>query len=159
MMKRLVVTGLLLCSVAAPAQTGGPELTLTAAESIANGCRTFASAKGQSHAIAIVDAGGHLILAMRMDGNREGVMAFAIEKAKAVAMWGFPTSGMAEAVKSTPGFAAAPYVVTVGGGVPVYGADGRTLIGAVGASGEAPADDAACAAAGIKAAGLASLRK
>lgn len=157
-MKRMV-PALLLCSVAAPAQSGASELTLAAAESIANACRTFASAKGQSHAIAIVDAGGHLILAVRMDGNREGVMAFAIEKAKAVAMWGFPTSGMAEAVKSTPGFAAAPYVVTVGGGVPVYGRDGRTLIGAIGASGEDPADDAACAEAGIRAAGLASARK
>lgn len=158
-MTKRIVAALLLCSSAAGAQSGAFEINLAAAESIANGCRAFALAKGQSHAIAIVDAGGHLILAMRMDGNREGVMAFAIEKAKAVAMWGFPTSGMAEAVKSTPGFAAAPYVVTVGGGVPVYGADGRTLIGAVGASGEAPADDAACAEAGIKAAGLASLRK
>ena len=157
-MKRMM-TALLLCSGAAAAQSGASELNLAAAESVANGCRTFASAKGQSHAIAIVDEGGHVILAVRMDGNREGMMAFAIEKAKAGAMWGFPTSGMAEAVKSTPGFVAAPYVVTVGGGVPVYGRDGRTLIGAVGASGEDQADDAACAEAGIKAAGFASSRK
>lgn len=150
---------LILLSAAAGAQPAPSQLDLAAAESIANGCRAFASVKGQSHALAIVDAGGHLVLAERMDGNREGVMAFAIEKAKAAALWGFPTSGMAEAVKSTPGFATAPFVVTVAGGVPVFSSDGRTLLGAVGASGEAPADDAACAEAGIKAAGLLALRK
>ncbi|MDQ8757714.1 heme-binding protein [Sphingosinicella sp. LHD-64] len=48
----------------------------------------------------------------------------------------------------------APYVVTVAGGVPVFSADGRERLGAVGASGEAPADDAACAEAGVAAAGL-----
>ncbi|MGZ8298384.1 MAG: heme-binding protein, partial [Allosphingosinicella sp.] len=65
---------------------------------------------------------------------------------------------MEDAAKGTPGFARAPGVVTVAGGVPVFAADGRTLIGAAGASGQAPADDAACAAAGIKAAGLRSER-
>lgn len=157
-MKRLA-TALVLVSASLAAEPGPTSLNLAAAESIASGCRAFAAAKGQSHGIAIVDAGGHLVLAARMDGNREGVMAFAIEKAKAAALWGFPTSGMAEAVKSTPGFARAPYVVTVAGGVPIVGPDGRTLIGAVGVSGEDPADDSACAEAGIKAAGFTTARK
>jgi len=39
------------------------------------------------------------------------------------------------------------------GGVPIYSADG-ILLGGVGVSGGKPADDAACAAAGIEAAGL-----
>ena len=86
-----------------------------------------------------------------MDGNTHGMMEFALQKARAVAAWGFPTSGMEEAAKGTPGFAEAAYVVTVAGGIPVFSADGRTRIGGVGASGEAPADDAACAAAGIAA--------
>jgi glc operon protein GlcG len=54
----------------------------------------------------------------------------------------------------TPGFANAPGVVTVAGGVPVWSADGKVRVGGVGASGEAPAGDAACAEAGIAAAGL-----
>ena len=115
--------------------------------------------KGQSHAIAVYDAGGNPVATLRMEGNRAGMMAFAMEKAKAVAMWGFPTSGMEEGAKDTPGFAHAPGVVTVGGGVPIFTADGKTLIGAVGTSGEAPKDDAACAEAGIEAAGLAFARK
>jgi uncharacterized protein GlcG (DUF336 family) len=61
---------------------------------------------------------------------------------------------MVEAAKGTPGFANAPHVVTVPGGVPVYSADGKVRIGAVGVSGEEPADDAECAEAGVRAAGL-----
>jgi uncharacterized protein GlcG (DUF336 family) len=85
-------------------------------------------------------------------------MEFAIEKAKAVAAWDFATAWMEEAAKATPGFARAPGVVTAAGGVPVYSADGKSLIGAAGVSGEAPADDAVCASARIKAAGLSSER-
>jgi uncharacterized protein GlcG (DUF336 family) len=65
---------------------------------------------------------------------------------------------MLEGARGTPGFADAPHVVTVPGGVPVFSADGKSRIGAVGVSGEAPADDAACAEAGIRAAGLRSSR-
>jgi len=61
---------------------------------------------------------------------------------------------MRDGAKETPGFANAPYVVTVGGGVPIFTSDGKTLLGEVGTSGEAPADDIACAVAGIKAAGM-----
>jgi len=106
----------------------------------------------------VVDNGGHLIAALRMDGNGSGIFDFALAKAEAAAAWGFSTAQMAESAKGTPGFANAPHVVTVAGGVPVFSADGRARIGAVGVSGEAPADDAACAEAGIKAAGLRSSR-
>ena len=67
---------------------------------------------------------------------------------------------MAAAAKETPGFGNAPHVVAVPGGIPVFSAEGKQFIGAVGVSGEAPVDDAACAEAGVKAAGLSSsLRK
>ena len=117
-----------------------------------------AAEKQQGHAIAVLDAGGHLVAALRMDGHGSGIMDFSLAKAQAVAAWGFPTAQMEEAAKATPGFARAPHVVTVAGGVPVWSADGKVRIGAVGASGEAPADDAACAEAGIAAAGLRSSR-
>jgi uncharacterized protein GlcG (DUF336 family) len=161
MTSKLLVAVVASLAVGSPAvaQAPGPVLTAALAEAVVEGCRAHAAAKGQSHAIAVVDSGGHLVAALRMDGNREGMMAFSIEKAKAVAAWGFATAQMEEAAKGTPGFARAPGVVTVAGGVPVFSADGRTLIGAAGASGEAPADDAACAEAGIKAAGLASARR
>ncbi|HEX8572261.1 MAG TPA: heme-binding protein [Allosphingosinicella sp.] len=142
-----------------PAQAPAPALTAALAEAVVAGCRAHSAAKGQSHAVAVVDPGGHLVAALRMDGNRSGIMDFALEKAKAVAAWGFGTAQMEEAARATPGFARAPGVVTLAGGVPIFSADGRILIGAAGASGEAPADDAACVEAGIKAAGLASSRR
>ena len=128
------------------------------AQAIVAGCATHATGKKQSHAIAVVDPGGHLVAALRMDGNGSGIMDFSIAKAKAVAAWGFSTAQMATSARETPGFGQAPHVVTVAGGVPVFSADGKTRLGAVGVSGEAPEDDAACAAAGIAAAGLRSSR-
>jgi uncharacterized protein GlcG (DUF336 family) len=135
-----------------------PSLDARLAQAIVNGCAAHAAKKNQSHAIVVVDPGGHVIAALRMDGNGSGMMDFALAKAQAVAAWGFPTAQMAEAAKGTPGFAFAPNVVTVGGGVPVISADGKARLGAAGASGEAPEDDAACVSAGIAAAGLRSSR-
>ena len=128
------------------------------AQAIVSGCAVHATAKQQSHAIAVVDLGGNLVAGLRMDGNGSGIMDFSLAKAKAVASWGFSTAQMEENARGTPGFANAPHVVTVAGGVPVWSADGKTRIGGVGASGEAPTDDAACAEAGIRAAGLRSSR-
>jgi uncharacterized protein GlcG (DUF336 family) len=156
---RLTLLATLATAGPAPGQPLAPTLGAAQAEAIVDGCRAHAAAKGQSHAVAVVDPGGHLVAALRMDGNRSGIMDFALEKAKAAAAWGFATAQMEEAAKATPGFARAPGVVTVAGGVPVFAADGRTMIGAAGASGEAPPDDAACVEAGIKAAGLASQRR
>ena len=114
-----------------------------AASRIVEGCAAHARAKGQSHAIAVYDDGGHPIALLRMDGNSSGVTEFAMQKAAAVAHWRFSTAEMEAAAKETPGFANAPLVVTVPGGVPVFSADGQELLGAVGVSGEDPRDDAA----------------
>jgi glc operon protein GlcG len=148
-----LLTALLLLPAQAFAQSA-PVLDARAAEAIVHGCATHALSKHQSEAIAVVDSGGHIVAALRMDGNGSGIFDFALAKAEAAAAWGFSTAQMVEAAKGTPGFANAPHVVTVAGGVPVYSSDGKTRIGAVGVSGEAPADDAACAEAGVKSAGL-----
>ena len=128
-----------------------------AAQAIVAGCAAHASAKRQGHAIIVVDSGGQLVAAVRMDGNGFGIMDFAQAKAEASAAWGARTSQLANGASETAGFASAPHVVIVPGGVPIYAADGRQ-IGAVGVSGEAPTDDEACAVAGIEAAGLRAVR-
>jgi glc operon protein GlcG len=135
-----------------------PTLDARSAQAVVAGCVAQSSTKMQSHAIAVVDNGGHLIAALRMDGNGSGIFDFALAKAEAAAAWGFSTAQMATSARETPGFGAAPHVVTVAGGVPIYSADGKRHIGAVGVSGEAPADDAACAEAGVRAAGLRTSR-
>jgi uncharacterized protein GlcG (DUF336 family) len=72
-----------------------------------------------------------------MDGNAPGIGEFAMQKGQAVAHWHFSTAQM-QAPPRTPGFADAPNIVTVPGGVPVFSADGSQFVGAVGVSGEAP---------------------
>jgi uncharacterized protein GlcG (DUF336 family) len=135
-----------------------PTLDARAAQAIVAGCATHSTAKKQSHAIAVVDTGGHLVASLRMDGNGSGIFDFALAKAQASAAWGFSTAQMLDSARGTPGFERAPNVVIVPGGVPVFTANGSARIGAVGVSGEAPADDAACAEAGIRSAGLRSSR-
>ena len=144
-------------AVAAAPAAAAP-IDASQAQAVVAGCAAHASGRSQSQAIVVVDAGGQTVAALRMDGNGHGIFDFASAKARAAAAWGFPTARMEEAARGTPGFAAAPHVVTVGGGVPIWSADGRERIGAVGVSGEAPADDVACAEAGIRAAGLRSAR-
>jgi uncharacterized protein GlcG (DUF336 family) len=129
-------------------------LDARAAQAIVAGCVAESSRRMQSHAIVVVDTGGHVVASHLIDGNGSGIFDFALAKAEAAAAWGFSTAEMLDAAKGTPGFASAPHVVTVPGGVPVWSADGKARIGAVGVSGEAPADDAGCAEAGVKAAGL-----
>ena len=157
-MRYALVLGMATLVGTSVAAQNAPRLDAKLAQAIVAGCAAHATAKSQSHAIAVVDTGGHLVAALRMDGNGSGMMDFALAKAAAVAAWGFSTADMAEGAKGTPGFAFAPHVVTVGGGVPIFSADGRTRLGAAGASGEDPADDAACVTAGIAAAGLRSSR-
>ena len=156
-MRKTLVAAVALVAVPAQSQTA-PRLDARTAQAVVNGCAAHAGAKMQSHAIAVVDSGGHLVAGLRMDGAGSGMMDFATAKAQAVAAWGFSTADMAEGAKGTPGFAFAPHVVTVAGGVPIFSADGKTRLGAAGASGEAPEDDAACVTAGIAAAGLRSTR-
>jgi len=158
-MRTALLAILLLAGTEAAAQPPPPvqhRLGAAAAQAIVTGCARHAAGRNQSHGIAVVDSGGQLVAALRMDGNGHGIMDFALAKARAAAAWGFSTANMVEAVRATPGFAQAPHVVTVPGGIPVYSADGSTRIGAVGVSGEAPPDDVAFAEAGITAAGLRS---
>ena len=154
----LVVAGLVMHFGGVSAQATAV-LDASAAQSIVSACAESATRKGQGHAIAVLDVSGSLVAFLKMDGNTPGVAEFALRKAEAVAHWRFPTEAMLGAAESTPGFGDAPRVVTVAGGVPIFTADGVTFLGAVGVSGEAPEDDAACAAAGIEAAGFGTERR
>jgi glc operon protein GlcG len=155
---RTLTAAFLLLAGEAAAQAPASRLDARAAQAIVAGCVAHSGGRGQSHAIAVVDAGGQLVASLRMDGNSYGIMDFALAKARASAAWGGATAQLANGAREVPGFADAPHVVIVAGGVPVFSADGRERIGAVGVSGEAPADDAACAEAGIAAAGLRARR-
>ena len=156
-MKHLPLAFIALAGLAA-GPAAAATLDARAAQAVVTGCANHAVGKRQSHAIVVVDLGGHVVASLRMDGNSYGIADFALAKAKAAAAWGFSTAQMTESASATPGFADAPHVVTVAGGVPIFSADGTERLGAVGVSGEAPTDDSACAEAGIKAAGLRATR-
>jgi len=155
-MRTLIAAAVLVSSSVVSAQIATQRISADSAQKIIAGCVARDVAAKQSHSIAVMDTGGELVAVLRMDTSGPGATDFAIEKARASALWGFATSGMEEGARGTPGFANAPHVVTVPGGVPVYSADGTARLGAVGASGEMPPDDVACALAGIEAAGLRS---
>ena len=136
------------------AQAPRPTLSADSAEAIIAGCKAYGADNNLSQALAVTDAGGNLVAFLRMDGNGSGAGDFAIAKATAVGRWGFATADMAEGAKEFPGFARAPHIVTVPGGVPIYTEDGKVFLGGAAASGEPPEDDVACIEAGIRAAGL-----
>jgi uncharacterized protein GlcG (DUF336 family) len=113
-------------------------------------------------AVAVLDAGGHLLAFKREDGA--GIARFEIANAKA---WGalgmgFGTRELAERAVSMPSFVAALAAITQGRMVPSPGgvlilANDQEVVGAVGVSGDTGDNDEACALVGIAAVGLGAM--
>jgi len=137
-----------------------PNVTLSEATAIA----TVALAEGRRMALApltavVLDAGGHVVVAMREDMS--GILRFEIAYGKA---WGslgmgFGSRELTERAARSPSFLVALSAASGGrtipspGGVLIMAAD-ASVIGAVGISGDTGDRDEACALAGIAAAGL-----
>ena len=113
-------------------------------------------------AVAVLDAGGHLVAFQREDGA--GIARFDIAYAKA---WGslgmgFGTRELTDRAAKSPTFIAALAVISQGrmvpspGGVLILGAD-KEVIGAVGISGDVGDQDELCAIAGIEAVGFSAV--
>ena len=73
---------LLISAVAAQAQGPRQRLERGPRRRSSPAASAHSTARSQSHAIAVVDAGGHLVAALRMDGNGYGIMDFALAKAR-----------------------------------------------------------------------------
>lgn len=115
-------------------------------------------------AVAVLDAGGHLVAYKREDGA--GIVRFDIAYGKA---WGslgmgFGTRELTERAAKNPAFITVLASVSAGrmvpspGGVLVLDAAG-TVIGAVGISGDLGDNDELCAIAGIEKAGFGAAPK
>jgi len=148
MIHRLSLTMLLLAAPAA-AQTARPALDYASAATIRDTCVNWAKARNFRMAIVVLEPHGMPVTLAHMDGVSMGGGEIAQWKATSAAKFGRATADTA--ALNPP--ANMPSVATIMGGVPIYSADG-VLLGGVGVSGGKPADDAACAAAGIEAAGL-----
>ncbi|MCL4297599.1 MAG: heme-binding protein [Anaerolineae bacterium] len=110
-------------------------------------------------AVAVLDAGGHLVAFKREDGAGFARFNIAYGKAWGALGMGFGTRELAERAAKFPTFVAAIAAATQGrmipspGGVLIVGAD-QEVVGAVGISGDIGDNDEMCARAGIEAVGL-----
>jgi uncharacterized protein GlcG (DUF336 family) len=116
-----------------------------------------AAERGVALAAAVVDSGGNLVAAIRMDGAQLGALSLGTDKAFTAVSFGHPTS--AWAASSAPGGSDWGLGTTLGnraivfpGGVPLY-SDGQ-LVGALGVSGAASTTDEKCAEQAAQACGL-----
>jgi uncharacterized protein GlcG (DUF336 family) len=118
--------------------------------------RDEAASRSLALAACVVDAGGHVLAAQRMDGAALGAMRLAEGKAYTAVLWGTRTGDFGESTQ--PGGAdwgwntTDPRIVVYAGGLPLY-ADGQ-LVGGIGASGGAADEDEACVAAAVAALGF-----
>jgi uncharacterized protein GlcG (DUF336 family) len=113
-------------------------------------------------AIAVLDAGGHLIAFKREDGAGFARFDIAYGKAWGALGMGFGTRELADRGTRFPAFVAAISTATQGrmipspGGVLIVDHDNE-VIGAVGISGDTGDNDEACAIVGIESAGFSAL--
>jgi glc operon protein GlcG len=128
-------------------------ITLEAAKTMAAAGEAEARKNGWNVAIAIVDAGGGLILFHKLDETQPGSIAVAQGKARTAALFKRPSKAIEEAVAGgKQGFLAVEGVVPIQGGLPVI-VEGK-VIGAVGVSGVTSAQDEQVAQAALVALGV-----
>lgn len=136
------------------------EMTLAAADRIASvTLETGRARKAHPLTVAVLDAGGHVVVVKRDDGC--GILRFEIAYGKA---WGalgmgLPTRVLAGRAEENPRFFAALAAASQGRMIPNPGGvlvrdDGGRIIGAVGVSGDTAELDEECALAGIADVGL-----
>ncbi len=127
-----------------------PVLDLAAARLIAQGANAAADAATATVVIAVVDDGGHLLLLARRDDTQVASGEVAIAKARTAAIFRRPSRDFEQQIAA--GRLASlvlPGAAPLQGGVPLVCA-GR-CVGAIGVSGNSPAQDEAIALAGAAA--------
>src|SRR6516164_2847790 len=138
-----IMTSLLAARVAAAADVNPqPTLTLEGAHRVVDAALAYARSHGApGAAVAVVDAGGHTMLLERLDGTFPASADVSIGKARTAANFGRPTRGMEDSInKNRPALAAVAAVTPftpLQGGIPIM--DGKEVVGAIGVSGAASA--------------------
>jgi uncharacterized protein GlcG (DUF336 family) len=133
------------------------EVALDLAEQLLWGVRSEAGRRGLFLAAVVVDRGGQVVAAIRMDGAQICAVPLAIGKAYAAVACAAPTDAWEETTQ--PGgrdwglnTALGGRLIVFAGGLPIVH-DGE-LIGGLGVSGAASSDDKACAQVALHLAGL-----
>jgi uncharacterized protein GlcG (DUF336 family) len=119
-------------------------ITQAQADAAIDAARKAAITIGVPMNIAVYDDGANLKAFARMDGALLGSLDIAMNKARTAALFGFNTEALYEFSKpggTSPGFETSNGGLTVfAGGIPVHDTEGH-LLGAVGVSGGAVAQD------------------
>jgi glc operon protein GlcG len=129
---------LLLTAAAAPAQVVDQKgLTLEAAKRVIAAATAEARRNNAGGAIAVVDAGGHVVALERLDGTFAAGADISVGKARTAALFKKPTSFFEDVINkgrtAMVGLPPQPDFTPLQGGVPIT-VDGQ-VIGAVGVSG------------------------
>jgi len=133
----------------------GNQISLAAAKKIARGCRDWATAKGGTVSIYVLNNAGEFVHMERMDGQITSNEHSALLKAQTALKLRQPSSIRAAQLKNDPGgmprYAVFFALYPVAGGVPIV-VDGQ-MIGALGVGGIGGGEtDEQCAVAGLTAA-------
>ena len=133
------------------------EIGLDLAQVLLAGVREEADRRSVAMGAAVVDLGGSVVAALRMDGAQLPALDLATDKAYTAVSFDFATEFWAASTRPDGadwGLATSlrGRIVVFAGGLPIR-ADGA-LVGGLGVSGSASAVDRACAEAGLRAAGL-----
>jgi glc operon protein GlcG len=128
-----------------------PSLRLTAAGALKalNAAIDKAAGIGVPQCISVVDAGGHLLAFIRMDGALTQSFDSSLMKAKTAACNGKPTGGLAEGIDLKLAIATGGERINLPGGLPIV-VDGH-LVGGIGVGSGTGEQDLLVARAGIAA--------
>jgi len=152
-----IALGLLIAGPAsAQAQTDlplyGAPIILEDARTVMNEAEEVARENKWPVAIAIVDAGGHLVLAARHDNTQLSAMDLAIGKARTAIMFKRPSKALDDVVAAGGGgmrFLALPGITPLEGGFPIV-QDGK-IVGAIGVAGSLASQNSKIGQAGAEA--------
>ncbi len=130
----------------------GPPINLDAAKKAAASAIAEARKNNWTMAVAIIDIGGDLVYFEKMDGTQTGSVRVAIGKARSAALYKRPTKAWQDVVAAG---GAGLRILGLEGAVPIEGGlpllmDDK-IVGAIGVSGGAAAQDGVVATAGAQA--------
>jgi len=143
------IVGLTLCSGMARAQMPnpyGPSISLENAKKAAEAAQAEAKKNNWTMAVAVVNPDGTLVYFEKADGTQNGSANIAIEKARTSALFKRPTKALQDAVAAG---GEGLRILRLEGATPIEGGmplllDGK-IVGAIGVSGAASAQDGQCA--------------
>lgn len=126
-----------------------PVVAACDARRILDAALAAAAHSGLAMTIAVVDEGGYLLCAQRMDGAGLMTPKVAIEKARTAALMRAPSRRLAERIDGEPALLRLTDYLPMAGGLPIL-VDGQCA-GAIGVSGGTADQDEAVGAAGLAA--------